>query len=580
MASQSALRVESVFSGFDELTKTRSPEPGVAGSDPATTFVYDAHGNTTQLTENLKENTGGTQTAAGRVFTYCYDQLDRVTVQTDDFATPTGISCAGASGATDDERVTWTYTPTGLTDTRTLFKGTGSAWTAEQKQQNTYFDDGSLKQRSNYDGANTLIEQHTVSYLDGTVYMNGNRVSDVFKLKAADGGTTCWSATCTASWLYDARDRLVVDSPGTGPATVFGLDAIGNAANEGTTTRTFAGQKLVSQTAGATTTRFLYDGLGNVDCTTVGAYVGSTCPVGSSGSLLEDYTYDYKNRLVGYARWSGTSNTDTTSYALDALDRPVSQVETHAAATTTTTFRYLGDTNAVTQDTLSGATATTKKYAYGADGERITVTDGTARLSYLYDPHGSVSLLVDQANAVKASYGYTAYGSANAALSKTAGGFTDRNPYRYTGKRFDTGSNTYDMGARRYSPATGRWLQQDLYFDALDNLGLSRTRSTPTVTRSPAPTPSTTLKLTGTCRCARTAGHSVRRAVSAPVLPSPRRPRHHRRPSPGVLAGSTLHRHHQAQSAVPVKALAGQARDRRQSWGSGATSIRSADKMG
>ncbi len=30
------------------------------------------------------------------------------------------------------------------------------------------------------------------------------------------------------------------------------------------------------------------------------------------------------------------------------------------------------------------------------------------------------------------------------------------------------------MGARRYSPATGRWLQQDQYYGAFDNLGLAQ----------------------------------------------------------------------------------------------------------
>jgi hypothetical protein len=42
----------------------------------------------------------------------------------------------------------------------------------------------------------------------------------------------------------------------------------------------------------------------------------------------------------------------------------------------------------------------------------------------LYDPHGSVSLLLDQNNVVNESYGYQAYGAANAALTKTETGFS------------------------------------------------------------------------------------------------------------------------------------------------------------
>jgi YD repeat-containing protein len=96
--------------------------------------------------------------------------------------------------------------------------------------------------------------------------------------------------------------------------------------------------------------------------------------------------------VSGYGKYSGGAATDTGSYVYDALDRPVSETESHGASVTTTTFQYLGDTNADTKDTLTGATATTKTYAYDATGQRITITDGTSRYSYLYDPHGSVSL--------------------------------------------------------------------------------------------------------------------------------------------------------------------------------------------
>ena len=75
---------------------------------------------------------------------------------------------------------------------------------------------------------------------------------------------------------------------------------------------------------------------------------------------------------------------------------------------------------------------------------------------------------------VKAAYGYTAYGEANPALTKTAAGFNaNGNLYRYTGKRFDPAARAYDMGARHYFPGAGRWFQQDVYTDALANLALS-----------------------------------------------------------------------------------------------------------
>jgi len=47
-----------------------------------------------------------------------------------------------------------------------------------------------------------------------------------------------------------------------------------------------------------------------------------------------------------------------------------------------------------------------------------------SRYSYLYDPGSSVSLLLDASGNAKESYGYSAYGSKNAAISKTASGFS------------------------------------------------------------------------------------------------------------------------------------------------------------
>jgi len=106
--------------------------------------------------------------------------------------------------------------------------------------------------------------------------------------------------------------------------------------------------------------------------------------------------------------------------------------------------------------------------------------------------HGSVSQLLDDAGNVKASYGYTAYGASDAPSSDTeslTSGDPDPqaplNPYRYASRRIDSGtvpSTTpavasgaagYDMGARRFGPDLGAFLQQDQFAGALADLGLA-----------------------------------------------------------------------------------------------------------
>ena len=94
--------------------------------------------------------------------------------------------------------------------------------------------------------------------------------------------------------------------------------------------------------------------------------------------------------------------------------------------------------------------------------------------TYAYDVHGSTSLLLNEGGGARASYGYDAYGEQDDQMS---GGDPNQdepfNPYRYSARRYDSGSNSIDMGARRFGPDTMHFLQQDQYMGALSNLSLT-----------------------------------------------------------------------------------------------------------
>lgn len=96
------------------------------------------------------------------------------------------------------------------------------------------------------------------------------------------------------------------------------------------------------------------------------------------------------------------------------------------------------------------------------------------RYSYGYDTRGSISQILNESGRAKASYGYEPYGAQSAGLSK---GDSDPksplNPYRFTGKRYDSGSGNLQMGARQFGPQTSRFLQPDRYQGALADMGLS-----------------------------------------------------------------------------------------------------------
>ncbi|MGH2656656.1 MAG: RHS repeat-associated core domain-containing protein [Actinomycetota bacterium] len=114
----------------------------------------------------------------------------------------------------------------------------------------------------------------------------------------------------------------------------------------------------------------------------------------------------------------------------------------------------------------------------------MTRTEGggsTEEFLYAYDVHGSTSLLVNEtpnqfgaAGRAAASYAYGPYGERDDAISKQDDSTTNPvNPYRYSGRRFDSGSETYDMGARRFATGAMRFLQQDFLSFALGDLSLT-----------------------------------------------------------------------------------------------------------
>jgi RHS repeat-associated protein len=475
---QSPLRLDTTFDQFDELTKVKAPKLG-SSNYWATSFAYDLHGNTTSLVQNEEDNSSGGLVTAGRVETNTYDAVDQPLTQVDDY---------GTSGTTDDEKITLTWTPTGLEASRKIEKA-AAPWTTEQDTTRTYFRNGQVKTLISTDGATptpVTLESHTMAYEAGGVYQNGNRTSDAFLLRGPDSAAPCRTTNCTQSWSYDARQRLTNENAGTGTTTDYTNDVAGNVTQEkanGTVSRTatYSGQQLSADTVGGTTTRYFYDGLGNLDCTTPSSYVGSACP--DSVASMKDYTYDYKNRLIQYRFYVSPGVVrDRTTYTNDPLDRPVRTIEEvnldSSPSTTTTDLVYVGLSDAIGKETLTGGTSTTKTYAYDALGRRATLANGSSRYSYLNDPYGSVSVLIDQGRVVKEAYGYTGYGATNSSLTKSVSGFNPTNgpptnAYRFSAKRWDKATASYDMGARRYSASTGRFMQRDAYDDALDNLDLA-----------------------------------------------------------------------------------------------------------
>ena len=140
-------------------------------------------------------------------------------------------------------------------------------------------------------------------------------------------------------------------------------------------------------------------------------------------------------------------------------------------------------------------------YTYDHDGRRISETIGTDELHHLWDEqsaYGDIVLEYDENDVVVATYTlaedriisqtrganthyYLTDGQRNVrALSNSSATTTDtyrydaygelkdptgttENPYLYTGQRFDSFSDLYNLRARSYDPNVGRFLSRDTY---------------------------------------------------------------------------------------------------------------------
>lgn len=457
------------YDDLDRLIKTLFP------SGLSETYTYDNNGNLTGKTDRN-----------GNLVTYAYDQRNRLIQKS--YPDSTSVSYSYDS----DNRVTQVVDPTGTYqftyDDMGRLIGTTTNY--------SFIAGTSFTTHYGYDaGSNRKSYTDPMGSIASYDYDTLNRLSKMTPPTAVAAGSFGFSYDAlnrrtqltrpngiTTSYTYDALSHLLsivhASSASTVDGASYAVDAIGTR-----TSRTSlpsgaplnytydAIYELLSATqSGATNESYTYDAVGNrLSSLNVASYSynpSNELVLTSTGG----YAYDNDGNLT-----SKTDSTGTTNYAWDFEGR-LTQVALSASGGTVT-FRYDPFGRRIQKVFSQGTSATTTNYIY--DGENITemvdqsgkvltrfaqgeeVDEPLSQLRagaisyYEQDGLGSVTSLTSSSGAIAQTYAYDSFGNTTSSSGNLV------NPFRYTGREFDSETGLYYYRARYYDPNTGRFLSED-----------------------------------------------------------------------------------------------------------------------
>ena len=228
---------------------------------------------------------------------------------------------------------------------------------------------------------------------------------------------------------YRLSSEAITADPGGNNGTVnYVYDVVGNRASMTSTLNAVPGGS------------FFFD---NDDRLTTDTYDNNGNTIFSTGV---SNTYDFENRMTAHG---------AVTLVYDGDGNRISET---AGGTTT---KYLVDTlnptgySQVMDELVNGSV--TRTYAYGLQraSENQLVGSTWTPSFYDYDGHGNVRFLTNSAGTINDTYQYDAFG-----MPITSAGTTSNN-YLYSGERSDNSVGLYDLRARYYNQATGRFWARD-----------------------------------------------------------------------------------------------------------------------
>jgi len=273
-----------------------------------------------------------------------------------------------------------------------------------------------------YDGLSHLLSvlhQTSSTTLDGASYgydYAGNRTSNTNHLSGI-----------TSNYGYDAIYELLNVTQGGSTTESYSYDAVGNRlSSSGVPSYSYnASNELVSAPNGS----YTYDANGNT-------------LTDASG---KSYTWNFENRMVSAV----VPSTGTVTFKYDPFGRRVYK----SSPNFTGIFAYDGY-NVIDTINSGGSVVAGYTQTQNIDEPLAELRSGDSSY-YEADGLGSITSLSSSAGAVANTYTYDSFGNVTNATG------TLSNPFRHTGREFDSETGAYYYRARYYESGDGRFVSED-----------------------------------------------------------------------------------------------------------------------
>ena len=294
-----------------------------------------------------------------------------------------------------------------------------------------YYDTGFVKAINYPNGLKTTYEYDNINRVRSVVTTLGEMVINTFSYTYDENSNVLTESHngSTTSYTYDCLDRLVSVTYSDNSSVAYEYDSFNNRTKE-----TYSDGNI---------REFVYNNQYQLAEIKLNGAVTDSYVYNESGALVthnnKTYSYDAFDRMTEY---SDGTNTHTYRYNTDGI-RTAKDDKQYVVDVNNNVIAEADEENAITEETVWGHQPLARKV-------------NGSWYYYIYNAHGDVVGLVNEAGTVVNTYEYTPWGEIR---SETE---TVDNPIKYAGEYYDDELDMYYLRARYYNPQIGRFISRDI----------------------------------------------------------------------------------------------------------------------